>query len=138
MARDRDAAMAVTMAVAGAIGGFCGALVNVLIGFNQAAAADAPSSSGVAALVAGNTSTVARVLIAGYLGAGTVAILLAAVVLWRSPETSRWLPALLAVGLGVAALSPPEMVAVPLSVPFLIGSAILAMRIRDRAALDRI
>jgi hypothetical protein len=38
----------------------------------------------------------------------------------------------------VAALSPPGIVAVPLSVPFLIGSAILAMRIRDRAALDRI
>jgi hypothetical protein len=32
----------------------------------------------------------------------------------------------------------PGIVAVPLSVPFLIGSAILAMRIRDRAALDRI
>ena len=59
LASDRDRGLAMTAAVIGWFGAFCGAVVNVLIGFNLAAAAAARSPSAAAQiLVSGNTAAV--------------------------------------------------------------------------------
>jgi hypothetical protein len=134
LGRDRDARLAATMAVAGAIGAFCGALVNMLIGYDVAAAATAASPTTARVLVAANTSTAGHVLIAGYLGGGLLAIMLSVIVLWRSPDVPRWLAPVFALGLIGAALSPSGLVAVPISLPFLLSCAFLAQRIRSETS----
>ena len=123
-----------TAAVTGWFGAFCGAVVNVLIGFNLAAAAAARSPSAAAQiLVSGNTAAVARVFFTGYFAGIPVATILTGIALWRSQAVPRWLPVLFAVGLIIAALAPPGLVSVPLLLPFVIAMAFLARRIWDTA-----
>lgn len=129
LARDHDAPLASAGAVIGGIAAFCGAIVNVLIGFNLAAAATAHAPSAATVLVTANRSTAATVLFAGYLAGGVLAIAIAVTVLWRSRLAPRWLPGLFGIGLVIAAASPPGIIAVPLSVPFAAASATLAARI---------
>ena len=134
LASDRDRGLAMTAAVIGWFGAFCGAVVNVLIGFNLAAAAAARSPSAAAQiLVSGNTAAVARVFFTGYFAGIPVATILTGIALWRSQAVPRWLPVLFAVGLIIAALAPPGLLSVPLSLPFVIAMALLARRIWDTA-----
>ncbi len=108
LASDRDRVLATIAAVIGWFGAFCGAVVNVLIGFNLAAAATARAPSTAAQiLVSGNTAAVAKVFFIGYLAGIPVATILTGIALWRSQTVPRWLPVLFAVGLIIAALAPP-------------------------------
>ena len=129
---DAGSRLAVTAAVAGVTSAFCGALVNMLIGYDLAAAATSTSPAAARVLVAENTSTAAHLLIAGYLVGGLVAILLIGALLWRSPEPSRWLAPLFGIGLLAAALAPPGLVALPISLPFLFGCGLLGRHIGSR------
>jgi hypothetical protein len=136
LVRDRGAALATTAAVIGGFGAICGAIGNVLPGFNLAATVTAQLSPEVAAqyLVATFTSPVGEAILVGYLGSLLVGTILMAIALWRSPSTPRWLPFLFAIGLTIAALAPAGIVAIPLQLPFAAAMAILASRIWQMAA----
>ena len=83
LASDRDRGLAMTAAVIGWFGAFCGAVVNVLIGFNLAAAAAARSPSAAAQiLVSGNNAAVAKVFFTGYFAGIPVATILTGIALW--------------------------------------------------------
>ena len=110
LASDRDRGLAVTAAVIGWFGAFCGAIVNVLIGFNLASAAAARSPSAAAQiLVSGIAAAVAKVFFTGYFAGIPVATILTGIALWRSQTVPRWLPVLFAAGLIIAALAPPGL-----------------------------
>jgi hypothetical protein len=137
LVRDRGAALHTTAAVIGGFGAFCGAIGNVLVGFNLAATVTANLSQEVAAryLVATFTSWVGEAVLVGYLGSLLVGTILMAIALWRSQSVPRWLPLLFAIGLVVAAVAPPGIVAIPLQLPFAAAMVILAFRIWQMAAL---
>jgi hypothetical protein len=134
LASDRDSVLATTAAVIGWFGAFCGAVANVLIGFDLAAAATVHMSSAAAQiLVSANTAAAAWVFFIGYFAGLPVAIILTGIALWRSRAIPRWLPVLFVVGLVLGALAPPGIVSVPLSLPFVIVMMLLARRIWDTA-----
>jgi hypothetical protein len=136
LARKRDAALATAAATIGGAAALCGAMANMLVGFNVAAAATAHTAPTAAAqvLLSADTSTVATILLVSYLAGGLVAITLTASVLWRAKTMPRWLPILFGLGLIVAAGSRPGLTAVPAQLPFAVAMVLLALRIR-RAAL---
>ena len=134
LAPDRGRVLATTAAVIGGFGAFCGAVVNVLIGFNLAAASTIHASLAAAQiLVSGNTAVASDVFFIGYFASIPLATILTGIALWRSHNVPRWLPVLFAVGLIAAALAPPGILSVPLSLPFVIAMALLAQRIWDTA-----
>jgi hypothetical protein len=134
LASDRDRVLATTAAVIGWFGAFCGAIANVLIGFDLAAAVTVHMSSAAAQiLVSANTAAAAWVFFIGYFAGLPVAIILTGVALWRSQGIPRWLPVLFVVGLIIGALAPPGIISVPLSLPFVIVMMLLARRIWDTA-----
>ena len=136
LVRHRAAALATTAAVAGGLGAFCGAIVNVLIGLNLAAAAKTHASTSAAAvLVAQNRATASKLLFGLYLGGLLTATLLAGIALWRSNAVHRGVAALFVVGLVLAASSPPSVIALPLLLPFVLAAVLLAKRIWDVAAV---
>src|SRR4051812_34779641 len=75
---ERNPPLAMTAAVIGGFAGFCGAVANMLVGFNVAAAATAHTTTAAASqvLVSADTSAVSTLLLVGYLGGGLIAILL--------------------------------------------------------------
>ena len=135
LASDRDRVLATTAAVIGWFGAFCGAVANVLIGFDLAAAAAAVHVSSAAAqiMVSASTAAAAWVFFTGYFAGIPVAVILTGIALWRSPAMPRWLPVLFVVALLAGALAPPGIVSVPLSLPFVIVMMLLARRIWDTA-----
>jgi len=134
LASDRDRVLATTAAVIGWFGAFCGAVANVLIGFDLAAAATVHVSSAAAQiLVSANTAAAAWVFFIGYFAGLPVAVILTGIALWRSQAMPRWLPVLFVVALLAGALAPPGIVSVPLSLPFVIVMMLLARRIWDTA-----
>ena len=133
LASDRDRVLAATAGVIGWFGAFCGAVANVLIGFDLAAAAAAVRVSPAAAqvLVSASTAAAAWVFFTGYFAGIPVAVILTGIALWRSQAMPRWLPVLFVVALLAGALAPPGIVSVPLSLPFVIVMMLLARRIWD-------
>jgi MFS family permease len=131
LAREQDALLATIAALFGGLGAFCGALVNMLVGYNLAAAATANTTPIAAAkvLVSANTSIAAVMLFAGYLGSLLIATVLAGIALWRSQTVPRWLAILFTVGLLIGATAPPGIINVVLSIPFAIAMVLLATRI---------
>ena len=129
LASDRDRVLATTAAVIGWFGAFCGAVANVLIGFDLAAAAVHGSSAAAQILVSANTAAAAWVFFIGYFAGIPVAVILTGIALWRSQAMPRWLPVLFVVALLAGALAPPGVVSVPLSLPFVIVTMLLARRI---------
>lgn len=131
LVRSRDATLGAVAAGVGGLAAFCGALANMLVGFNVAAAATAHTSPTAAAqvLVSADTSAVSTVLLVAYLGGGLVAVVLLTTALWRSRTVPRWLTVLFGVGLLVATASRPGVAAIPLQLPFAIAMVVLAMRI---------
>ena len=92
--------LATTAAVIGWFGAFCGAVANVLIGFDLAAAAAVHVSSAAAQiLVSANTAAAAWVFFIGYFAGIPVAVILTGIALWRSQAMPRWLPVLFVVAL---------------------------------------
>jgi hypothetical protein len=134
LASDHDRVLATTAGVIGWFGAFCGAVANVLIGFDLAAAAAVHVPSTAAPiLVSASTATAAWVFFTGYFAGLPVAVILTGIALWRSPGMPRWLPVLFVVALLAGALAPPGIVSVPLSLPFVIVMMLLARRIWDTA-----
>ena len=104
LVRDRGWVVATVAALLGGIGAFCGAIVNVLVGVNLAAASTAHMTQGAAArfLVTTFNSEFEHVFSALYFLGIFVAPLLMAIALWRSRSVPRWLAVLFFVGLEVA------------------------------------
>src|SRR5580700_815382 len=96
--------IATAAALLGAVGAFAGALFNVLVGINLAAAASAHMSQGAAArfLVTSFGSGPAHVAEYVYFAGEYSAPVLMGFALWRSRAVPRWLAVLFTVGLEVA------------------------------------
>ncbi len=138
LVRGRGSAVATVAALLGGIGAFCGALVNVLVGVNLAAAATAPITRGAAAhfLVTSFNSGFEHVFSGLYFLGIFVAPLLMAFALWRSRSVPRWLAVLFAAGFEIAQQVPsagPVLVAV-LMLPFAVAMVLLAVRMWQAAA----
>jgi hypothetical protein len=138
LVRARGAALSTVAALIGGFGAFCGAIGNVLPGFNLAVMVTAQVPREVAAryLVATFTSWVGEAILVGYLGCLLIGTILMAIALWQSRNVPRWLPILFAVGLVVAAVAPAGLLAVPMQLPFAGAMVILASRIQTAPALD--
>jgi hypothetical protein len=104
LARNRGSALATVAALIGGIGAFCGAIVNVLVYPNLAAAATAHLTPGAAArfLVTSFNSEFAQVFSYAYFISEYAAPVLMGYALWRSRSVPRWLAALFVIGLYVA------------------------------------
>lgn len=120
-------------AVVGGVGALCGALGNLTVGFNLAAAATAHTTTAAAAqvLTSGGTSVASYVLFVSYLGGVSLATILTGMALWRSRTGPRWLAPVFLVGLPVAAAAPPGGLAIPLSLPLMLAMLVLAIRVRQ-------
>jgi hypothetical protein len=137
--RERGATIATVAAVVGGLAGFCGALANVLIGYDLAAAATARTTTAAAEhiLVSANRGWVFDVVFVVYLGGLVVASVLTTFALWRSRTVPRWLSVLFVVGVVLAAPAPAGIVSVPLQLPIAIALIALAIRIwRTTTPLD--
>ncbi len=139
LVRGRGSVLATVAALLGGIGAFCGAMVNVLVGVNLAAAATAHMTQGAAArfLVTSFNSGFEHVFSGLYVIGIYTAPVLMGIALWRSRSVPRWLAVLFTVGIEVAQQVPsagPVRV-VLLMLPFAVAMALLAARIWQAAAL---
>ena len=91
-------------ALLGGMGAFVGAMVNVLVGVNLAAAASAHMTQGAAArfLVTSFRSMPAQTAVDLYFVSEYAALVVMGFALWRSRAVPRWLAVLFTVGLEVA------------------------------------
>ena len=138
LARNRGAALATVAALIGGIGAFCGAIVNVLVFPNLAAAATAHTTRGAAAqfLVTTFNSEFGRGFEYAYFIGIYVAPVLMGYALWRSRSVPRWLAALFVIGLYVAeSQSSGGAIVVLYMLPFAAAMVLLAARIWQAAAL---
>lgn len=136
LVRDRGWVMATVAALLGGIGAFCGALVNVLVGVNLAAASTAHMTQGAAArfLVTTFNSGFDHVFSAVYFLGIFAAPLLMAIALWRSRSVPRWLAVLFFVGLEVAQqMGSIGPIVVLYMLPFAAAMILLAARIWQAA-----
>jgi hypothetical protein len=131
LVRERGARIATLAAVVGGLAGFCGALANILVGYDLAAAATAHTAPGGAeqVLVSANRGWAFDVIFAGYLGGLVIATVLTTFSLWRSRAVPRWLPVLFVLGVVLAALAPAGVVSIPLQLPITVALITLAIRI---------
>jgi hypothetical protein len=138
LVRGRGAGLATTAALIGGAGAFCGALVNVLVFPNLAAAATAHLTGGAAAqfLVTTFNSGFGHVFLYAYIAGQYAAPVLMGVALWRSRSVPRWLAVLFAVGLEVAQLasSAGPVIVVLVMLPFAVAMVLLAVRTWQAAA----
>ena len=104
LVRERGSVLATVAALIGGIGAFCGAIVNVLVGVNLAAAAAARLPAGTAArfLVTTFNSTPGQAFTYCYFLGIVVAPVLMGLALWRSRSVPRWLAVLFVLGLELA------------------------------------
>jgi hypothetical protein len=131
LVRGRGAALATVAALIGGIGAFCGALVNVLVGVNLAAAATAPITRPAAGhfLVTTFNSGFGHVFFDVYIASIYLAPVLMGIALWRSRNVPRWLAVLFAVGFEVAEQIPSAGPVVALVMaPFAAAMMLLAAR----------
>ena len=138
LVRGRGAALATVAALLGGIGAFCGALVNVLVGVNLAAAATAPISHEAAGrfLVTSFHSGFADVFMNVYIVGIYLAPVLMGIALWRSRSAPRWLAVLFVAGLELAQQVPSAgpVKVVLLMLPFAAAMMLLAARVWQAAA----
>jgi len=138
LVRGRGSALATVAALIGGIGAFCGALVNVLVGVNVAAAATAHMTREAAAsfLVTTFNSGFEHVFSAVYFAGIFVAPVLMGIALWRSRSVPRWLAVLFTVGLEIAQQVPSAgpVLVVLFMLPFAVAMVLLAARIWTAAA----
>ena len=136
--RDRGWVMATAAALLGGLGAFCGAIVNVLVGVNLAAAASAHMTQEAAGrfLVTSFHSAPEQVAVYVYLLSEYAAPVLMGFALWRSRGVPRWLAVLFLIGLEAAeAQSSSGPVVVLFMLPFAVAMVLLAARIWQAAAL---
>jgi hypothetical protein len=139
LVRGRGSAAATVAALLGGFGAFCGALINVLVGVNLAAAATAHMTQGAAAhfLVTSFNSGFEHVFSDLYFIGIFAAPVLMGIALWRSRSVPRWLAVLFTVGIEVAqqVSSAGPVLVVVFMLPFGVAMVLLAARIWQAAAL---
>jgi hypothetical protein len=132
LVRDRGSTVATVAALLGGLGAFCGAVVNVLVGVNLAAAATAHMTQDAAArfLVTTFNSEFEHVFSGLYFVGIFLAPALMGFALWRSRSVPRWLAVLFTVGLEVAqqVSSAGPVIVVLLMLPFAVAMVLLAAR----------
>jgi hypothetical protein len=133
LVQDRGWVIATVAALLGGIGAFCGAIVNVLVGVNLAAAATAHITQGAAArfLVTTFNSGFYQAFSALYFIGIVAAPVLMGFALWRSRSVPRWLAVLFVLGLEAAqqVSSAGPVLVVVLMLPFAAAMVLLAARI---------
>jgi hypothetical protein len=128
--------IATVAALLGGIGAFCGAIVNVLVGINLAAAATARTSPDAAArlLVTAFNSGAGQFFTYLYLASEFTAPVLMGVALWRSRRVPLWLAALFTVGFEVAEVqSAKGPIVIAFMLPWGVAMILLAARIWQAA-----
>jgi len=123
---------ATAAALLGGLGAFCGAIVNVLVGVNLAAAASAHLTRDAAAqfLVTSFNSASSQAFTYFYFFTEYTAPVVMGFALWRSRAVPRWLAALFTVGLELAeAQSAKGPVVILFMLPFAAAMILLAARI---------
>jgi hypothetical protein len=137
LVRKRGSTTATIAALIGGIGAFCGAIVNVFVGLNLAAAATAHVTRQAAAriLVANFNSRAGQAFTDIYAFSEFVAPVIMGVALWRSRCVPRWLAVLFAVGFEAAEQTGSFGIArvVLLMAPFAVAMVLLAVRIWTEA-----
>jgi hypothetical protein len=129
--------VATVAALLGGIGAFCGAIVNVLVGVNLAAAATARISPQAAArfLMTSFNSGAGQFFTYLYFVSEYTAPVVMGFALWRSRSVPRWLAVLFTVGIEAAeAQSSKGPVVILFMLPWAIAMAVLAARIWQSAA----
>jgi hypothetical protein len=138
LARNRGSALATVAALIGGLAAFCGAIINVFVGVNLAAAATAHMSRAAAArfLVTTFNSGFGHLFLYFYFAGIPIAAVIMGVALWRSRSVPRWLAVLFPISLIVAQLVPSAgiIVVVLLMLPFAAAMVLLAARIWQAAA----
>jgi hypothetical protein len=130
LVRGRGSIVATVAVLLGGLGAFCGALVNVLVGVNLAAAATAHMTRDAAArfLVTSFNSGFEHVFSGLYFVGIFAAPVLMGFALWRSRSVPRWLTVLFVIGMEVAqqvSSAGPVLVMV-LMLPFAVAMLLLA------------
>lgn len=128
--------VATVAALLGGIGTFCGAIVNVLVGVNLAAAATAHISADAAArfLMTSFSSGAGQIFTYVYFVSEYTAPLVMGFALWRSRKVPRWLALLFAAGLEVAeSQSAKGPVVILFMLPWAIAMVLLATMIWQSA-----
>jgi hypothetical protein len=133
LVRKRGSTVATIAATIGAIGAFCGAVVNVFVGINLAAAATASVTQDAAAriLVTNFNSGAGQAFTDVYAFEEFVAPVLMGIALWRSRTVPRWLAVLFAAGFELAeqTASVGIVKVVLFMAPFAIAMFLLSMRL---------
>jgi hypothetical protein len=130
------AAIATVAALLGGIGAFCGAITNVLVGVDLAAAATARTSPDAAArfLVTAFSSGAGQLFTYVYFVSEYAAPVLMGFALWRSRRVPLWLTVLFTVGFEVAAAqSANGPIVIAWMLPWGIAMILLAARIWQAA-----
>jgi hypothetical protein len=132
LVKGRGSMFATVAALLGGLGAFCGALVNVLVGVNLAAAATAHMTRDAAArfLVTSVNSGFEHVFSGFYFVGIFAAPVLMGIALWRGRSVPRWLAVLFVAGLEIAqqVSSAGPVLVVVLMLPFAVAMALLAAR----------
>jgi hypothetical protein len=129
--------LATVGALVGGIGAFCGAIVNVLVGINLAAAATAHTSPDAAArfLATSFNSGAGQLFTYLYFISEYTAPVVMGYALWRSRAVPRWLAVLFAAGLELAeGMGSYGPIVVLFMLPWAVAMALLAARIWQSAA----
>ena len=133
LARKRGSTTATIAALIGGIGAFCGAIVNVFVGINLAAATTAHVTHQAAArfLVTNFNSGPGRAFTDVYAFSEFVAPIIMGIALWRSRSVPRWLAVLFAAGFELAEQTASVGMArvVLMMAPFALAMVLLAGRI---------
>src|ERR1039457_787234 len=127
--RHRGSALATTAALIGGLGAFCGAITNVMVYPNLAAAATAHMSPGAAAqfLVTTFNSGFGHAFTYAYFLGIYAGPVLMGIALWRSRSVPRWLAVLFFAGLEVAQqMSSAGIIVVVFMLPFAAAMILLA------------
>ena len=137
LVRKRGSMAATIAALIGGIGAFCGAIVNVFVGLNVAAAATAHVTRQAAAriLIANFDSGPGQAFTDIYAFSEYLAPIIMGFALWRSRRVPRWLAVLFGVGFEVAEATASIGLAkvVLLMAPFAVAMVLLAVRIWKEA-----
>jgi hypothetical protein len=133
LVRKRGSTAATIAVLIGGIGAFCGAIVNVFVGLNLAAAASAHVTRSAAArlLITNFNSGPGQAFTDIYAFSEYLAPIIMGVALWRSRCVPRWLAVLFAVGFLLAAQTGSVGIAkvVLQMAPFAVAMILLAVRI---------
>ena len=137
LVRGRGWVVATVAALLGGIGAFCGAIINVLVGVNLAAAATAhiPADAAARFLVTSFNSGAGQLFTYLYFASEYAAPVVMGFALWRSRAVPRWLAVLFTVGLELAeSMGSYGPIVVLFMLPFAAAMFLLAARIWQSAA----